>query len=709
MAVTGYNPLKPRGGSLQEREIRANFDAFNSAVVALQDGTQSALYTPTGGVPRTIASKLNEALSVTDYGAIGDGVTNDRTVLQSILSAGLDLYIPRGKTCLVGSALSVSTNGTRIYGGGKIITTAASNYNAINIAADDCVVENVTIVGTGAGSFQSGVCVKLTGNRNRVRDCFISGYYTAGVFITSGADNEVTRCTFTAGTAYEYAADVLIQTSSSGGETIARTRVIGNIMNSGGGYGIAQQALSGSAAISTIKDSLFSGNTIQTYTTYGIMSYKQINGGDAYPPVITGTIVSSNRIDDIKGSPLNGGNKFYGAGIYMQGDEGFVVSANNVTRTNQQTDNQQLAPGGIGVANSGAGDVVGNYIEGCTLHGIYLNDASDLGVTDGAINVVGNTIRSCAAAGIAGGKAKRVNISDNVLVNNGTFGITLTGTGGSTDISLLNNKIHHIGGNNSLINVNVGTNITIKGNKLRGSKTTSTNGIGCFDIDRITVQNNDLYYIGAANIYIDSNCTEVCVTSNSISRKNSGARGIVCDARGLYASNNLGTGWAAVHSVTSATTDRAYTGIYAPEQLALPTTGTWVAGDEVIVTWGKYRCITGGEPGTWESLGRGDLTAKTSNYTLIASDCYNNTFTNSGAAGTITFSAPASVAGMSVLIYRATAQAVRFDPNGTETVGGGGSGKYLELQSDKGFVRLRCISAGAWVIAESAGTIAYEP
>jgi hypothetical protein len=50
----------------------------------------------TGAVNRAINLKLAEAVSILDFGAVGDGVTNDTTAIQNAINSGEKLYFPAG-------------------------------------------------------------------------------------------------------------------------------------------------------------------------------------------------------------------------------------------------------------------------------------------------------------------------------------------------------------------------------------------------------------------------------------------------------------------------------------------------------------------------------------------------------------------------------------------------------------------------------------
>lgn len=71
-------------------------------------------YTPSA--TRTVADKLNEVVSVKDFGAVGDGVTDDATSFSSMITAlsnGDYIYIPTG-TYLLGSGINFTQDKLKI-------------------------------------------------------------------------------------------------------------------------------------------------------------------------------------------------------------------------------------------------------------------------------------------------------------------------------------------------------------------------------------------------------------------------------------------------------------------------------------------------------------------------------------------------------------------------------------------------------------------
>lgn len=72
----------------------------------------------TGAVTRTVASKLQESVSVKDFGAVGDGVTNDTSAFGLALEAakGGYVFVPIGEYLITSPLDSLTTNEIRLIG-----------------------------------------------------------------------------------------------------------------------------------------------------------------------------------------------------------------------------------------------------------------------------------------------------------------------------------------------------------------------------------------------------------------------------------------------------------------------------------------------------------------------------------------------------------------------------------------------------------------
>lgn len=104
---------------------------------------------------------------------------------------------------------------------------------------------------------------------------------------------------------------------------------------------------------------------------------------------------------------------------------------------------------------------------------------------------------------------------------------------------------------------------------------------------------------------------------------------------------------------------------------------------------------------------------KTADHTLTAAD-NGATVTNTGASGTITFTLPVAKPGLKFSARVSVAQALRLDPNGTETISlpssgvPGAAGKYLVADAIGETVQLVCVVAGSWSVVGYTGTWTAE-
>ena len=69
----------------------------------------------TGAVQRTVESKLQDVVSVKDFGAVGDGVTDDTLKFEAAIATGKAVYVPYTPNGYVVNNVRVTTN-TVIYG-----------------------------------------------------------------------------------------------------------------------------------------------------------------------------------------------------------------------------------------------------------------------------------------------------------------------------------------------------------------------------------------------------------------------------------------------------------------------------------------------------------------------------------------------------------------------------------------------------------------
>jgi hypothetical protein len=132
-----------------------------SEVFTLVDGDAANVrYLPAGGVQTTVQAKLRESVSVKDFGAVGDGVTDDTAAIQAALdSNAAAVYVPAG-TYLTSAPLVVNEY-TTLYGdnaGGTQGSVIQKTGNATTLShLFDSVIG---LEDLGGGQFTYGVTIK---------------------------------------------------------------------------------------------------------------------------------------------------------------------------------------------------------------------------------------------------------------------------------------------------------------------------------------------------------------------------------------------------------------------------------------------------------------------------------------------------------------------------------------------------------------------
>jgi len=171
-----------QAGILPLAQLDANFAAVgDSANVSYNEGG-------TGAVTRTVQNKLQESVSVKDFGAVGDGVADDTAAIQATITAsgyGGCVYIPKG-TYKINSVLNVpavvsNSSGVSFIGDGvaSIIKAGASGMTAIfNITGTNAKFTNIKI-DSNSTDVTSGFYVNIFGNADvacTIQECTILGF-----------------------------------------------------------------------------------------------------------------------------------------------------------------------------------------------------------------------------------------------------------------------------------------------------------------------------------------------------------------------------------------------------------------------------------------------------------------------------------------------------------------------------------------------------
>ena len=174
------------------RNQRANkalgFDANGDPVAVSLEGSMAAPdYTASGmgAVSRTMADKFKDNISVKDFGAKGDGLSDDTLAIQQALSAYDSVFFPEG-SYLISGTITIRAR-QRLYGAGQtsVLICQDDSFTALEIVEDYACVSTLKIQGGAVG-------IKLYGRdrpcvQNTVTDIVIVAAKT-GVLLDGYSD-----------------------------------------------------------------------------------------------------------------------------------------------------------------------------------------------------------------------------------------------------------------------------------------------------------------------------------------------------------------------------------------------------------------------------------------------------------------------------------------------------------------------------------------
>lgn len=269
-----------------------------------------------GAVARTASAKMADIISVKDFGAVGDGSTDDATALQAAITAvqgtSVTLYVPPGnyKT----TAGLAATGATRILGAGRYGTSISWTDLTLNVLTfttpNPCSVESLSFSGPASASSGSVLTFTASGAAENafslVRDCiFAQGrkhivttkasslgiencYFSAaaGNAVTienqnnvDSGDSHISGCTFSGGAA----GTTSIYHVSSGGLRVTNNKILG------AAYGYRMVLASGAATGVLV----ISGNSFENQTAAAIAA-ATLGGGATY----AGIVICGNHINN---------------------------------------------------------------------------------------------------------------------------------------------------------------------------------------------------------------------------------------------------------------------------------------------------------------------------------------------------------------------------------------------------------------------------
>lgn len=137
--------------------------------------------------------------NVLDYGAVGDGTTDDTTAIQAALTANYDVYVPIG-TYLISSTITVPAH-TKLHFAGGLGNTSGSYPSAYFIKKSTMTTVGISIASTGWVSGGGLICqagntgdgVLLAGNSAKLSNFLVHGAGNDGVRVGTGIAGQNTN------------------------------------------------------------------------------------------------------------------------------------------------------------------------------------------------------------------------------------------------------------------------------------------------------------------------------------------------------------------------------------------------------------------------------------------------------------------------------------------------------------------------------------
>jgi hypothetical protein len=460
-------------------QVKFTTSQLNSSGASVD--AQQVSYTPpfTGSVPTNVENKLSQYVSVKDFGAAGDGLSDDTVAIQTALnnSVGRSIYVPKG-TYIVTSLTGVSN--VEIVGENQESTifkrknadagtSPMFNYNN----ASDIKISNCTFDGNKGSQSNTQAIFNFNACDTIVIDsCTIKNAYTNnGINLTDGTGdtNEeqivIKNCTikdcdvdaiYISKTFYIVIDKNLLKNNGSSGvvainfvfppvqEIQNYIQVTNNTMIGNGQCGVSFVGayVGGSpgapipgTSVPPQKGVIISGNTCISNDQYGIAfqgyggvidgNYCEKNGASAaYGGINAGlseaTLVTNNVCHDN-----------YAWGIDVGGSINCLCNSNVVTYTGLTSGSPSVV--GINFGGSVLSQCVGNtlsYNGGAGCSSIYV---SGIEFGTGYLEVIG----------------ANVTVADNTitLLTNTAFGIYINN--GTNNVSLNNNQVYSAGAGNA--------------------------------------------------------------------------------------------------------------------------------------------------------------------------------------------------------------------------------------------------------------------
>jgi hypothetical protein len=525
-----------------------------------------------GAVGRTVNDKLQEFVSVKDFGALGDGVTDDTVAVQAAVNAAPNILFPPG-TYILNNVIVPANRSIFSQGGAtvKLKPQAPLVFNPIfNVTGGNISFDRLVFDGNRANQPVNGFSDSWNTGPNGTGKSNRAGVYMDGTY--SGLS--VVNCEFTA----FYAGSIATQNVSN----IVIDKCYFHDSNLEACFLYASSGVHENAKVTSCAfKNLYSGDPVVEANCIVTTSYDGVivanNTADNFArnfsklelcsrAIVTGNKMSNNRIEGFNCMQAQSGGVdiTFSNNVARNVKRGLLISLGNFSQVSVLSNIFDTAssisgsPDGIAIENAEEVFVSGNLVKNVDRYAFYVSNCRNTVLTN---NVSSQTTNKNFPS--IGFFTSSTTAAGNVVIS----GHNSSGTQSSND------GIVAFFGNGTI------DNLVLVGNSLRGASAANSRGIytngASITFTTALVADNvlssdctiEMYYTSASN---------VVVRNNVVPR--------VTNPAGVF------------HRALAAAA-------------AAPTTGTYYQGDVVLhsapVAGGNigWVCTTSGTPGTWRTWG----------------------------------------------------------------------------------------------------------